>query len=208
MQELAPRNATAGMLTQNFKETVKQFSTSDEAFSFMNFIKGNPAYWKRFLSEVLAMVKQFGLSMYFLTFSFAYLRWNKFISIISKVNKLNLSEEEGQSLSYQERCKLFNMNPVLVARHFQYQVEVFFNEILVDGPLGKTKYYVIRSEFQVRGTPHIHSFLWILNAPVLSKDTIDHYKEWVDSNISARIPDSSKNPKRFELVKIYQLHRH
>ena len=57
MQELAPRNATAGMLTQNFKETVKQFSTSDEAFSFMNFIKGNPAYWKRFLSEVLTMVK-------------------------------------------------------------------------------------------------------------------------------------------------------
>ena len=146
--------------------------------------------------------------MYFLTFSCAYLRWNKFISIISKVNKLNLSEEEGQSLSYQERCKLFNMNPVLVARHFQYRVEVFFKEILVDGPLGKTKYYVIRSEFQVRGTPHIHSFLWILNAPVLSKDTIDHYKEWVDSNISARIPDSSKNPKRFELVKMYQLHRH
>ena len=74
-------------------------------------------------------------------------------------------------------------------------MEVFFKEILVDGPLGKIKYYVIRFEFQVRGSPHIHSFLWILNAPVLSKDTIDHYKEWVDSNISARVPDPSKNPQ-------------
>ena len=103
LQKLTPRNATAGMLTQNFKETVKQFSTSDEAFNFMNLIKGNPAYWKKFLSEVLAMVKQLGLSTYFLTLSCADLRWNKLISIMSKVNKLNLSEEKGQSLSYQER---------------------------------------------------------------------------------------------------------
>ena len=103
MQNLAPRNVTAGMLTQNFKETVKQFSASDEAFSFMNSIKGTPAYWKKFLSEALAMVKQLGLSTYFLTLSCADLRWNKLISIVSKVNKLNLSEEKGQSLSYQER---------------------------------------------------------------------------------------------------------
>ena len=126
MQNLAPRNVTAGMLTQNFKETVKQFSASDEAFSFMNSIKGTPAYWKKFLSEALAMVKQLGLSTYFLTLSCADLRWNKLISIVSKVNKLNLSEEKGQSLSYQERCKILNINPVLEARHFQYRVEVFF----------------------------------------------------------------------------------
>ena len=100
------------------------------------------------------------------------------------------------------------MNPVLEARHFLYRVEVFFKETLVDGPLGKIKYYVIRFEFQVRGSPHIHSFLWILNAPVLSKDKIDHYKELVDSNISARVPDPSKNPKLFELLKMYQLHKH
>ena len=103
MQKLTPRNVTAGMLTQNFKETVQQFSASDEAFSFMNSIKGTPAYWKKFLTEVLAMVKQLCLLTYFLTLSCADLRWNELISIMSKVNKLNLSEEKGQSLSYQER---------------------------------------------------------------------------------------------------------
>ena len=103
MQKLTPRNVTAGMLTQNFKETVQQFSASDEAFSFMNSIKGTPAYWEKFLTEVLAMVKQLGLLTYFLTLSCADLRWNKLISIMSKVNKLNLSEEKGQNLSYQER---------------------------------------------------------------------------------------------------------
>ena len=57
-------------------------------------------------------------------------------------------------------------------------------------------------------SPHIHSFLWFLNAPVQSKDKIDHYKEWVDNIISARLPDPTNNPKLFEHVKMYQLHRH
>ena len=50
--------------------------------------------------------------------------------------------------------------------------------------LGKTQYYAIRVEFQVRGSPHIHSFIWILNAPKLTKVNIDDYRKWVDSVIS------------------------
>ena len=49
--------------------------------------------------------------------------------------------------------------------------------------------------------------MWFLNAPVLSEDTIDHCKEWVDFITSARLPDLTKNPKLFELIKMYQLHR-
>ena len=60
---------------------------------------------------------------------------------------------------------MLNNNPVLVARHFQYKVELFFKEIIIDVPLGKTKYYAISIEFQERGSPHVHSFIWILNAP-------------------------------------------
>ena len=40
----------------NFKETVKDFVASDKAFSFMNTIKGTPAYEK--MSEILPMIKQ------------------------------------------------------------------------------------------------------------------------------------------------------
>lgn len=31
-----------------------------------------------------------------------------------------------------------NGNPVLVARHFQYRVEIIFKIVVLDGPLGKT----------------------------------------------------------------------
>ena len=72
-----------------------------------------------------------------LILSCADLRWNELVSLvfIIIINNLNLSEEEVQNLPYQERFKLFNMNPVLVARHFQFRVDGFFKEILVDGPL-------------------------------------------------------------------------
>ena len=35
----------------------------------------------------------------------------------------------------------FKCYPVLVARHFQYCVELFFKLFVTNGPLGKTKYY-------------------------------------------------------------------
>ena len=56
---------TAGMLSRNFKESVKSFVAKDEAYNSMNTIKGTPAYWKRFLFEVLAMVKQLGLPTFY-----------------------------------------------------------------------------------------------------------------------------------------------
>ena len=44
MRKVATTNLTAGMLNRNFEETVQQFIASEEAFSFMNTIKGTPAY--------------------------------------------------------------------------------------------------------------------------------------------------------------------
>ena len=72
-------------LSNNFTDTVKSFIAKDEGYSFMSPIKGTPAYWKKFLSEVLAMVKQLGLPTFFMTLSCADLRWNELISIISKL---------------------------------------------------------------------------------------------------------------------------
>ena len=61
MKKVQTNNLTAGMLSANFQETVKSFIAKDEGYNFMNTIKGTPAYWKRFLFEVLGMVKQLGL---------------------------------------------------------------------------------------------------------------------------------------------------
>ena len=72
------------------------------------------------------MVKQLGVSTYFLTLSCADLRWDELPYIINKLNNLGLTEEELKNLSYQARTELLNSNLVLIARHFQYKVQDFF----------------------------------------------------------------------------------
>ena len=71
------------------------------------------------------MVKQLGCPTFFMKLPSADLRWNELVSIISGTNNLKLSKEGIEKMSYRDRCSLLNSNPVLVARHFQYSVEVF-----------------------------------------------------------------------------------
>ena len=62
-------NINAGQLQNNLKETVRSFISEDKGYTFMKAVKGTPAYWKQFLYDVLAMVKQLGLPTFFLTLS-------------------------------------------------------------------------------------------------------------------------------------------
>lgn len=105
--------------------------------------------------EVVAMVKQLGIPTWFMTLSCADLRWPELFQIIARASGKNMTDEEVHALSYDEKCKLLNVNPVITAKHFQYRVETFFIEILLTdvNPTGKIVYYALRIEFQMRGSP-------------------------------------------------------
>ena len=173
----------------------------------MNQIKGTPAYWKKFQREVLAVVKQLGCPTFFLTLSCADLRWNELVEIISKLNNLRLAKKIVEGLNYFERCDILNSNGVLLARHFQHRVEIFFKERLInrDGPLGKIKYYAIWVEFHFRGSPDMHCFLWVLNAPTLEENTINEYVEFLDSLVYEDLPLEDGDPHLYQLVKTFQI---
>ena len=132
----------------------------------------------------------------FLTLSCADLRWNELVEIISKLNSLGLTKENVEGLNYFERCNILNSNGVLLARHFQHRAEILSKEILIirDGPLGNVKYYAIRVEFQFRDSLHIHSFLWVLNAPTLAENTINEYVEFLDSVVCENLSSEEGDP--------------
>ena len=71
------------------------------------------------------MVKQLGMPTWFMTLSCADRRWKKLLEIVCKCHKLDLSSAELESLGYDEKCRVLNLNPVITARHFQYRVEAF-----------------------------------------------------------------------------------
>lgn len=76
---------TAAVLSQNFSKTVKSFIVNGMAYHFMSIIKGTPDYWKHFLLDFLALVKEFGLLTFFMILGYADLRLNELISIIAKL---------------------------------------------------------------------------------------------------------------------------
>ena len=71
------------------------------------------------------MVKQLSIPTWFLTLSCADLRWPELFQIIARTYGKNMTNEEVEALSYDERCRLLNLNPVIVAKHLQYRVETF-----------------------------------------------------------------------------------
>ena len=73
---------------------------------------------------------------------------------------------------------------------FQHRIEAFFSEyVLSDAhPLGHITDYMIKIEFQMRGSPHAHYLLWVKDAPKIDKDPDDVLFTFTDKYITAVIP--------------------
>ena len=65
--------------------------------------------------------------------------------------------------------------------------------------MGETECYAIRSEFQIKGSPHIHSFIRIFNA--LNVQNVTVYIEFIDETVNFYLLDHLSNQKLCELVK-------
>ena len=76
MRKVTSNQLTAGILSSNFNDKIKKFIASDQVFTSMNSINGTPAYWKKFLFDVLAMAKQLDVPTFFMTLLPAHLKWN------------------------------------------------------------------------------------------------------------------------------------
>ena len=124
----------------------------DQAYLFLRHIPGTPPYWQKFMYEVVAMVKQLGIPSWFMTLSCADLRWPELFQLIARTQGKNINDEQVDALSYTERCAMLNLNPVVVAKHFQYRVETFFTDVLLStaNPIGKIVYYALRIEWAFR----------------------------------------------------------
>lgn len=163
------------------------------------------------MCEVVAMVKQLGIPTWFMTLSCADLRWPELFQIIARTQGNNfITDEQVEAMSFNERCSMLNLNPVVVAKHFQHRVETFFTEILPSelNPIGKIVYYALRIEFQMRGSPHLHALVWTSDCPTRTSENREAYVEFIDKYVQAFLPDKQTDQELHELVKTYQRHNH
>ena len=119
--------------------------------------------------DVLAMIRQLGLSTWFFTLSAADMQWPDVIQTIGRQYGWIFTDDEVAAMSFEEKSKCLSQNPVAAARHFLYRLNTFVQKFLKSHahPLGDLTDYSIRVEFQVKGSPLAHSMLWIMGAPKL-----------------------------------------
>ena len=87
-------------MSQNCFERVGTLTPSVNAYKFGITIKGIPAYWKKFLLNVLAMVRQLRLSTISVTLNGAHLRWNDLIYFISQAKGENFFREYISDMNF------------------------------------------------------------------------------------------------------------
>ena len=178
LKKVQGQSVTASQIKSDVNKP-KTMVCQDQAYLFLRQILGMPAYWQKFMYEVIAMVKQLGIPTWFMTLSCADLRWPELFQSVARIQGRDITVDEVEALSYIERCQMLNANPVVMAKHFQNRVETFFSEVLPSksNPIGKVIYYALRIEFQMRGSPHLHALIWTADCPKLTCDTKDAYVE-------------------------------
>ena len=156
--------------------------------------------------DVLGMIRQLGIPTWFLTLSAANMQWPDVIQTIARQYGTILTDEDVQTMSFEDRSKWLRQNPVTAARHFQYRLNTFFQVFLKSSahPLGELVDYAIRIEFQARGSPHAHTILWIKDAPKLNVDTDEDVCTFIDQYVKCNIPDE----ELAQLVSKVQKHGH
>ena len=178
----------------------------DEGYYIFRQLRNSPAYLEMRKKDIFAMIRQLSLPTWFMSLSAADTRWTDLLKMLAKLNDgTEYSETELEKLTWQEKTKLVQKDPVTCSRYFDHRVQEFLNTILKSSsePVGKVLDYFYRVEFQQRGSPHIHMLVWVENAPTLETRSKEEIIEFVDKYLTC----SSDNEKTANLVNL-QSHKH
>ena len=178
----------------------------DEGYYIFRQLRNSPAYLETRKKDIFAMIRQLSLPTWFMSLSAADTRWTDLLRMLAELNdQIDYSEQELENLSWQEKTKLVQKDPVTCSRYFDHRVQEFLNTVLKSScePIGKLLDYFYRVEFQQRGSPHIHMLVWIENAPTLETNSEKEIVQFVDKYLTC----NTDNEKTANLVGL-QSHKH
>ena len=185
---------------------------SENCHSFMRDIRGTAAYWQSAKIHLFTMLRSLGTPTFFITFSADDHHWKDLMVVLANCSGRNLTEEQVDLLTDEERRDFMASNPVVTARHFAHRFQCLVKEVIKGSgkPIGEVINFFWRIEFQLRGTPHVHSLWWIKDAPDLdTKAGSQSAPEFIDRYISVQFPDEGcgKDELRSTIIRVQQ-HKH
>ena len=132
------------------------------------------------------MIRQLGTPTWFFTLSAADMKWPDMVSTIAKQHGVHYTDEEIETLSFEQKSNWLRRNPVTPARH---KLNTFFQEFLSPQQTHLVKFLTgIRNDFQARGSPHAHCVIWIKDAPKYGINSDEEVCAFIDKYITCAIP--------------------
>ena len=132
---------------------LKNLARLNEGYHIFRTLRNSPPYLEAKKKEVFAMIRQLGLPTWFGSFSSADTRWIDLIKSLVELNEgKTITDYQAERLSWSQKTKLIQQDPVTCARYFDYRVQEFINTVLKSDhhPIGKVKDFFYRVEFQHR----------------------------------------------------------
>jgi len=169
-------------------------------------IRGTSMYFKKARRHLFSMFATLGAPDLFLTLSANDLEW---LDLFHSIDPQRFKTEESVTvLTHAERVGHLNDHPAICSEHFSNRVHSLISFLASPAkPLVyEVKNFFGRLEIQGRGSPHLHSVLWLEGAP--KPDSGDRFLQWVDTIISAQLPDENTDPELHHFVQKFQIHHH
>ncbi|XP_051156397.1 uncharacterized protein LOC127278640 [Leptopilina boulardi] len=139
---------------------------------------GGPRCYQQCFMDAMRLVQEFGKPNLFITMT-CNPKWREITE--------NLLDIE-----------IASDRPDIVTRVFQQKVKEIMKDIKEKEIFGPILAFVYVIEFQKRGLPHVHLIIFLRN-PIRDAETLHKM-------ICAEIPDETKNPELFKIVKQFQVH--
>ncbi|KAG2209245.1 hypothetical protein INT47_005537 [Mucor saturninus] len=110
--------------------------SKDQAFKTFAGVRSSSEYWKNQKKNSMEMIRQYGIPSLFITLPAAETKWTELLCILKKiVDDDVMSEEEAETLRYDEKASLIQSDLITTARYFDHRFrELKKTWVAEDGP--------------------------------------------------------------------------
>ena len=100
----------------------------DEGYYIFRQLRNSPAYLQSRKKDIFAMIRQLSLPTWFMSLSAADTRWTDLLKMLAKLNNgVSYTDKHIEELTWQEKTKLVQKDPVTCSRYFDHRVQEFLN---------------------------------------------------------------------------------
>lgn len=103
----------------------------DEGYNIFRQHRISPTYLEARKKDTFAMSRQLSLPTWFISLSAADTRWNDLLNMLAKLNDaIEYSDEDVEVLTWQDKTRLVQKDPIICSRYFDHRVQEFLNTVL------------------------------------------------------------------------------